>query len=272
MVADECPVCGSRNFIRAGVEVVCRRCGCVVWREEVDACPEWRGRTWRTTESRVGSPGMPLKLDKSDRTLASGIMHILTFGDTLRVPRSVVERAAEILREARASGLMRGRSVRELSAASTYLAARELGMPISLNELIKKTGIGRRAIVRSSKLLIEELGIRPSRISADAFLTRFSKELNLDPEVVRMARRMLRAMEGMKSLSGRSPRTLAATAIYLATLTSSTDATLREVAEMTGVTHQAIMDTISAITIETGIENMEGIARSLLKLTAQGAG
>ena len=70
-----------------------------------------------------------------DRNLSHAMTELSRLSDKLHIPKPVKERAAVIYRKALEKGLVRGRSISAISAASLYAACRVTGTPRTLREL-----------------------------------------------------------------------------------------------------------------------------------------
>ena len=71
-----------------------------------------------------------------------------------------------------------------ISAACVYLAARAIGLPLSLDELgdamyQKRTHLGRRALHSAIEIVQQHAGQQPNRVTARSFIPRFAGNLRL---------------------------------------------------------------------------------------------
>jgi transcription initiation factor TFIIB len=86
----------------------------------------WRLRKWQI-RSRVHS--------SVDRNLAQAMAELDRLSDKSYIPAPVKEKAAVIYRKALDKGLVRGRSIAAIIAASLYAACRTTGTPRTLREI-----------------------------------------------------------------------------------------------------------------------------------------
>jgi transcription initiation factor TFIIB len=94
-----------------------------------------------------------------DRNLSHAMTELSRLSDKLHIPKPVKERAAVIYRKALDKGLVRGRSISAISAASLYAACRITSTPRTLRELGKVSTIDKKDLARCYRLLLRELNL-----------------------------------------------------------------------------------------------------------------
>src|SRR5207245_8098564 len=77
--------------------------------------------------------------------------------DKLHVPANVKENSAVVYRKALDSGLVRGRSIAAIAAASLYAACRSAETPRTFKEVAGASRIKKKDVARCYRLLIREL-------------------------------------------------------------------------------------------------------------------
>jgi len=92
-----------------------------------------------------------------DRNLSHAMTELNRLTDKLHIPKSVKERAAVIYRKALDRGLVRGRSISAIAAASLYAACRITGTPRTLRELSRYSPVDKKDLARCYRLLLREL-------------------------------------------------------------------------------------------------------------------
>jgi transcription initiation factor TFIIIB Brf1 subunit/transcription initiation factor TFIIB len=155
----------------------------------------------------------------------------------LGLPQEVVARAVRLL--SRLSPLTLWRlPVRERAVALLYLASDSLGARWTAKELEEAcTRVGAdcgmvRLIVRRVR---EELGMRMGRADVGAVVSRVSRRLGLPEHVESRAVELARAFVESGRASGRSTRSVAAAAVYLAAKEAGLDVGQIDVARAAGV-------------------------------------
>jgi len=261
-----CPLCGSDDIVRNGIEFVCRRCGCVVGYEDIDFGPEWRQYEGDEDKSRVGPPRRATYIGEDNPRLQGGINYAISLASRLGIPGPVVERSAQILREAHSIGVTRGRSLKAMAAAALYLASREVDVPISIYDISSVSGFRRRIIIRYARALRDRLGLRTKPSSADTFLMKLCRSMNLWDDGIRIALKIVKAMSRIPSVGWKSPRVLAAASAYLAGKAVGAKISINKVAAFSGVSQTAIQYALLGVKATLKIDDYAELAKRLANM------
>ena len=108
----------------------------------------WRLRKWQI-RSRVHS--------SSDRNLAQAMAELERLSSKVSISAPIKEKAAVAYRKALDKGLVRGRSINAIVAASLYAACRKSGAPKSLSEISEASLVDKKDVARCYRLLLQEL-------------------------------------------------------------------------------------------------------------------
>ncbi|MFB6218076.1 MAG: transcription initiation factor IIB family protein [Halobacteriaceae archaeon] len=277
--ATDCPDCGGTLQTEGG-ETSCTQCGLVVDTYRIDHGPDWSGHEDDTTTPRTGPPRTVTRHDrglsteigygsdangtsidgrkrrqlgrlrreqgrarfdsKAERNLAYGLGEIARITSTLGLPESRQERASDLFRTAQSEGLLLGRSIESMAAASVYAACRCAGDPRSLEE-IQHVARGREArIDRAYRVLNRELALPTKPQRPRGFVSRLASAVDATPRVRRRALELAVAAEEAGLANGRRPSGVAAACLYLAGTDHNTGITQQRVAEVAGVTANTV--------------------------------
>lgn len=186
------------------------------------------------------------------RNLAIAEPEIERMTSELSIPADVKERCLEIYKMAVERGLIKGRSIEGVVAASIYMACRECGMPRTLDEiaaasLSKKQVKNKRAMLETKvevgkiyRFLRKELEIKLPVVSPMEYINRFCKRLKLKDETREKAMEIVSEASERELISGKGPIGIAAAAIYIASILCNDKRTQKDVANATGVTEVTI--------------------------------
>ena len=108
----------------------------------------WRLRKWQI-RSRVHS--------SIDRNLAQAMGELDRLSGKVSISPPIKEKAAVIYRKALDKGLVRGRSISGIAAASLYAACRQSGAPRTLSEIAEASLVDKKDVARCYRLLLQEL-------------------------------------------------------------------------------------------------------------------
>lgn len=174
--------------------------------------------------------------DASEQNLQVALSELARMVAALGIPTHVHDVAAVKYRHALSEDLIQGRSIEGVGAACLYVACREEGIPRSLDEIANVARVARREIGRTYRMLAEELEIDLEPMDPKAFVPRFCSRLELSKEIERQANEIIDASVADGLLSGKSPTSFAAAAIYGSARLCEENLTQDEVAEEADVT------------------------------------
>ncbi|KXJ12022.1 transcription initiation factor IIB [Exaiptasia diaphana] len=253
---------------RAG-DMICSECGLVVGDRVVDVGSEWRtfsNEKATSDPSRVGSAQNPLLsgsdlstliekpapgnyemdgfarthnsrsgISGSDRSLLNAFREISIMADRINLPRKIVDRANTLFKQVHEQKSLKGRSNDAIASACLYIACRQEGVPRTLKEICAISKISKKEIGRCFKLILKHLETSVDLITSGDFMSRFCSNLNLPTSVQRGATHIARKAVDLDLVPGRSPISIAAAAIYMASQASEEKRSQKEIGDIAGV-------------------------------------
>ncbi len=205
----------------------------------------WRLRKWQI-RSRVHS--------SVDRNLAQAMAELDRLSDKSYIPSSVKEKAAVIYRKALDKGLVRGRSIAAIAAASLYAACRQTGTPRSLREISEASLVDKKDVARCYRLLIRELGIHMPIADPLTYISKIAEKTGISGQTQGLAIKILREAKRKRAASGKDPMGLAAAALYIACLQNDEKKTQKDIAEAGGVTEVTVRNRYKSLKRRLGLE------------------
>ncbi|MCS7363924.1 MAG: transcription initiation factor IIB [archaeon GB-1867-035] len=175
-----------------------------------------------------------------DRNLAQAMGELDRIGAQLGLPRNVREEAATIYRKSVEKGLVRGRSIEAVMAASIYAACRIKKIPRTIDEIARFTRSKRKDIARCYRLLLRKVDVKVPLVNAEEYIPRIASDLGLSGKVQGRAVEILRAAKVAQLTAGKDPSGLAAASLYIATLLENERRTQKEIANAAKVTEVTI--------------------------------
>lgn len=170
--------------------------------------------------------------DSRDRNLKQALGEIERMGSALNLPEQVEETASVIYRKCLKEDLLRGRSIEGVATAALYAAARQCGVPRTLDEFETVCRVERMEISRTYRYLAEKLDLGVEPTNPKDYLRRFASDLDLDEAVIQRAQALLDSGQQSNLYSGRNPVGMAAAALYAAGKIENVDITQREVSNV----------------------------------------
>lgn len=175
-----------------------------------------------------------------ERNLGIALAELDKMGDKLGVSDSVKERAAYIYRKALERGLLRGRSIVGIAAASLYAAFRDTETPRTLKDIAAINNLDKKSIARDYRILVREMDLSMPVADAAKNVTRIASKVGLSERVARKAIEIVHMTEEREISAGKAPMGLAASSLYLAGVIEGEVKTQKEIAEAAGVTEVTV--------------------------------
>jgi transcription initiation factor TFIIB len=176
----------------------------------------------------------------SERNFRQAFNELGRLKDKLGIGDAVIEKTAYIYRKAIEKGLVRGRSVSALLAATLYAACRDTETPRTLKDLTVASNVKKKDIARCYRLLVRELDLKMPVADPLRCVTRIGSKAGLSERTKRKALALLTRAKEAKVSAGKDPMGLAAAALYYACLATGENKTQKDVADAAGVTEVTI--------------------------------
>jgi len=227
----------------------------IIGRADRDAMGKSISGSMRSTVDRLRIWDNRSQVNQSqDRNLRQAFRELDRLADKLTVPEAVKERGAYIYRKALERGLIRGRSISSLIAASLYAAFRDTDTPRSLKEVAAVTLLRKKDLARDYRMLLKELDVRMPVSDPARNVARIASAVGLPEKTRRRAIGILRTA-GEKELSaGKDPVGLAASALYIASTLEGDGKTQKEIAKAAGVTEVTIRNRYKGLIQALGLQ------------------
>jgi transcription initiation factor TFIIB len=205
----------------------------------------WRLRKWQI-RSRVHS--------SVDRNLAQAMAELDRLSDKVYLPGSVKEKAAVTYRKALDKGLVRGRSIAAIAAASLYAACRTTSTPRTLREISEASLVDKKDVARCYRLLLRELDIKMPIANPLTYISKIAERTGISGRTQGLAIKLLRDAKRKRAAAGKDPMGLAAAALYIACLMKGEKKTQKDIAEAAGVTEVTVRNRYKTLKKQLGIE------------------
>lgn len=175
-----------------------------------------------------------------ERNLLQALAELDRIVDKLHIPEDLQEEAAEIYRKSLDKGLVRGRSISAIVAASVYAACRIYSRPRSLKEIASVSRVKKKDIARCYRLLLNELNLLMPIPDPRAYISKISAKAGVPEKTQTKSIQLLKEAEEKDCIIGKDPVGLAAAAIYIACVLTGEKKTQKDIAEAAGVTEVTV--------------------------------
>ena len=173
--------------------------------------------------------------DSRSRNLSKAMQFIRDRGD---LPPQIEQEAAGLYRHSVERGLVTGRSIRGVSAACVYVAAREARIPRRIEDVAEAfdmtSDVDLKELKRTIRLVSRFLGAHHIT-GPEEYFEKFHSDLGMKPEVLGRVREMWRLVKDDLSWQGKKPSGIAGVIIYKASQESDSPRTQSEVCKVSGI-------------------------------------
>ncbi|CAG8579195.1 6128_t:CDS:2, partial [Racocetra fulgida] len=255
-----CPDCKNPvpNIIEefASGDLVCGDCGLVLGDRIIDTRSEWR--TFANDEgddpSRVGAAADPLldgsQLDtiisrrdggsgtardlnkvhgranavKGEKNLVQAYKEIAAMADAIGLTRLIADIAKQLYKRVEEEKLLRGKK----------------NVPRTFKEICAITRVPKKEIGRCFKTLIRTFETNVTTMTSEDLMSRFCSRLHLRMEIQKAALDLTITTKSLGTLEGKSPVSVAAACIYMASCLYNQPQSTKDVSQVTGVSEVTI--------------------------------
>ena len=189
-----------------------------------------------------------------ERNLAIALSELDRIASYLGLPDSIRESAALLYRKCIKAELIRGRLIESVVSAVIYATCRLHGIPRTLDEISKVSGIEKKEIGRAYRFVRRELDLEVPLTDPSQYVPKFTAALKLSGKVQEKAIQLLRKAVNKGLISGRGPTGVAAAAVYIASAMFGERRTQKEVADVAGVTEVTIRNRYRELKKELGLK------------------
>lgn len=248
-------------------DMICSVCATVVGDRIVDVGSEWRTFNDSTADpSRVGAAENPLlendltthigrstsgaeyhnrnNMSSTNRALQSAYRDINEIADRAGLPKIITDDACNRYKQVHDQRRLRNRPKLAVAGACIYIACRANSATRSFKELSSISGTTAKDIAKCFKYMTK-ITDTPSQeslqhVDSADFVSRFCSRLDLPREVQRVATHIANIARDESITDGRSPISVAAAAIYMASQVSDTKKSQREISGVAGCAESTI--------------------------------
>lgn len=184
----------------------------------------------RKLNTRVSSNNCKVKHLTKAKFELSRIVELLGVGTT------VAERAWYIYRKVHKKNLVRGRPIAGLVAAAVYISCMDMDVPCSIDRIHNLVrNLKKKTFVYYCKLLLREMQMNVGSPSPSLYVSRVAKSVGLSGFTERKALDILDLAKDHEMFRGKRPLSLAAAALYLASIQNGESVTQLRIANATNL-------------------------------------
>lgn len=191
--------------------------------------------------------------EKKDNALQTAFSRISQMCEAFSLPKVVQDSAKEAYKLVYEDRKLKGKSQESIVAAAIFIACRRSGVARTFKEIWALTKVPKKEIGRTFKImekLLLNANIKLShstneiysttQTNAEDLMRRFCSHLGLQGNVTKAAEHIAKMAKEEGTLAGRSPISIAAAAIYMASNLFQCQLTAAQIADKTGVSDGTI--------------------------------
>jgi len=174
-----------------------------------------------------------------DRNRIRAFSELDKLRDKLGLSDSIVEKTAYIYRKAEKRGIIRGRTIHSILAASLYIACREMVAPKTLKEIAKVGDIRLKTLSKDYRMLLTELDLKVPNNDPRHYIFKVGNTIPMSEKTKRRAVELIDIIskkDRSTYTSGKDPMGLAAFALYMACTNNGEKLSQKEIANAAGMT------------------------------------
>ncbi len=168
------------------------------------------------------------------------VKQIERLSEKLVLTEAVTEKGTKIYMKAFDRGLVKGRSISGIMAASLYAACRERQMPVRLQDLAVVCNVEKRDIARCYRLLLKEMDFKMPATNPTKYVSVIASRAGLSRKTMRTASGILKKADKAGISAGKDPAGLAAAALLVASTLEGEDRPRENLVKAAGVTEVTI--------------------------------
>ncbi len=124
---------------------------------------------------------------QTERNLLRAFRELNRLRGILGLSEMMVEKSAYLYRKAQERGLVRGRTVKAVLAASIYVVFREMGVSRVLDDVSRETGVKKKDLAKVYRIIVKELDLKVPMIDPIKCVAKIANKLDVSERTKREA-------------------------------------------------------------------------------------
>jgi transcription initiation factor TFIIB len=178
--------------------------------------------------------------DSTEKNLALALQYTTKIAIDLSLPKTALEEATLAYKEIIEKGLLKGRSMRAISATAVYIGCKQCRTAVTIKDIAHASRISPSKISHSYRLMAKHLDVPMQPTSVGNHATEVSARLQVSTRTKKVLEKTIEALNCSKSFAGKAPTGIACAAIFISSLLTGERRTQREIAEAARITEATI--------------------------------
>jgi transcription initiation factor TFIIB len=194
------------------------------------------------------------KSSSTERNLRTAFAVMSSIQSKLEISDAVIERAAYLYRKALTKNIIRGRTIKGMILSALCIACRESNVPRTLGDIAREGNITVKELSRNYRLFVKTLDLQVDAFDPSEFVSKIGTAIGSSEKAKRDALDILYRAKEKGITDGKSPVSLAATAIFMSGVLNEEDFTQNKIAQASGVSSVTIRNVARVLRKSLGIE------------------
>jgi transcription initiation factor TFIIB len=194
------------------------------------------------------------KSSSTERNLRTAFAVMSSIQSKLEISDAVIERAAYLYRKALTKNIIRGRTIKGMILSALCIACRESNVPRTLGDIAREGNITVKELSRNYRLFVKTLDLQVDAFDPSEFVSKIGTAIGSSEKAKRDALDILYRAKEKGITDGKSPVSLAATAIFMSGVLNEEDFTQNKIAQASGVSSVTIRNVARILRKSLGIE------------------
>ncbi len=176
-----------------------------------------KSKEWPTsqqTRNKIEFLNKIVSYSNEKRNLKIAIDILNRLKDKISLTLACVEEAFSYYRKALETGLIKGRSIKEMIIACVYITCKKIFLPRTLSEIAKIVNGNEVFAARCYRILTREFKIVYTQVDPVLYLHKIAKESNISERTTRKALDILISIRKNQAFIGKDPLSIAAAILY----------------------------------------------------------
>ncbi len=195
--------------------------------------------------------------DRETRNLKSALIELKRIKSHLAISDDIGETAVLFYKIALKKNLIKGRSVVGMMSAATYLACRKKNSAITLKDTAEVSNISTKELGRCIRIFLQNININKTSPDPVSLVNRLGEDLGLTMYTRKAAIDILSEAKERRLTMGKIPMSLAAAAIYIASVQTGERRTQQQIAIPARTTPVTIRNRFKELAEGLGLKNFE---------------
>jgi len=241
----KCQECGSFQIDQNKEEYVCRNCGLILDDSPVEISKEPSMSNATLPTAGIGNvDGRIVKsswlLSTREKNLIASKKQIELIASRKNFPKHIIQESYNLFSIAVNQSLNRGKPNILLIYACIHASCYIHGIPISAHELTSNTDINHHKVSKMFRYLKNRLNLKIKPVNIIDYIPRYGSRLYLKQKTISLAYEYMMKLKEKHYIQGKSPMTLVACILYIASEVNNDHRTQREISNATGVVENTL--------------------------------